>query len=84
MSKFTPGPWNVDVVEKHLFGIEQASGMWVAEAYVKADARLIAAAPDLLAALKITAAMLEELGFEQLGVETARAAIARATGGNDE
>jgi hypothetical protein len=50
---------------------------------VEANARLIAAAPDLLEALEGTAALLEALGYaadDSLTVGAARAAIAKAKG----
>ena len=53
MSKHTPGPW-----EKHMNLIKEPGGAVVAtvartqDGYVQANARLIAAAPDLLAVLK--------------------------------
>ncbi len=56
--KHTPGPWKVDEDDD----VVSATGLWVAFAYgdseeeAKHNARLIAAAPDLLAALRSMAA----------------------------
>lgn len=49
----------------------------------EANARLIAAAPDLLAALKHCSGWVEAYGRSELRREV-RAAIAKATGGSDD
>ncbi len=94
MSKHTPGPWVVvgsrtKYVEARLVGSLMqevaACGPTLAdEGYgqqQEANARLIAAAPDLLEALK---ALLERyalaIGNEGIECYQARAAIAKATG----
>lgn len=85
MSKHTPGPWFYDVHPDKSQAI-----FWDSRGYtvfhlshtfpndVRANARLIAAAPDLLAALKDAVEIAESQGHI---VKTARAAIAKATGG---
>ena len=75
MSKHTPGPWSYQIsrYEPEAFDIiEPGIG---ALAIVKSEdyARLIAAAPDLLEALK-------ELTLERGMTDKARAAIAKAEG----
>lgn len=85
MSKHTPGPW----VYKKTSGFDYGStAYWVPGICTnidkEADARLIAAAPDLLEALKRM-----EFAFSPLAkdctlaglIDEARAAIAKATGG---
>lgn len=80
MNKHTPGPWNVAC----------ESGEWFATLQDYSpipctieNARLIAAAPDLLEALKRLAGMAEtfsgELHKDHPDVVDARAAIAKAT-----
>ncbi len=86
MSKHTPGPWSVwsDPEQKDQCQYIDAKGMAVAHVFGinrEANARLIAAAPDLLEAL---IEMVDDFGptpsdrFRSLG--PARAAIAKATG----
>lgn len=95
MSKYTPGPWHVaerDDDGDVLYTVE-ADNLPVAYIYRKAEreanARLIAAAPEMLEALKeLTAWDLENLpGEVSLGfsgiekdIALAKAAIAKATG----
>ena len=91
----TPGPWDVEPKGSRHF-VDGADGLTVAyldragvreRAEIEANALLIAAAPDLLNLLT-AAGRLEELTGENLAVYArtyaalARAAIARATGGN--
>ena len=91
MSKHTPGPWVVydDSNDGKTNRIEIAArGKTVARIYhsVPAEdlpnARLIAAAPDLLEALKDTLQLLEVYceDFEEATRKQARAAIAKAEG----
>ena len=95
MSKHhTPGPWMVvdDHPDKACYYIQDKNHLdEIATIYryernpcdTLADARLIAAAPDLLKALEGIAALLEQLGFvsdASLTVGAARAAIAKAKG----
>lgn len=86
MSKFTPGPWSTyvakwpdKIVIRSLFadGAERAQ---VAVTSAK-NARLIAAAPDLLEALRDALCALECCGKDYPAASKARAAIAKATGG---
>jgi hypothetical protein len=84
----TPGPWNTDDTKSfYVFAAEQSGvthGPFVANASTAANARLIAAAPDLLAALRqclvIVDAHRRAAGGEgDIAAMNARAAIARAT-----
>ena len=90
-AKFTPGPWNVLNPDQ----VRGLKGEFVADCLCharrkdtdSANAALIAAAPDLLAALEHTFAALEDarprLGEQHHyadAIHTARAAIARAKG----
>lgn len=53
------GPWSIREISPRLFGINDAKGVAVADLHaiqgvrVKANAQLIAAAPDMLAALRL-------------------------------
>ena len=90
MSKHTPGPWHLAEVEngsiKHMVpvGPDGYSLCTVVHdgdtpfgaIYMDADARLIAAAPELLEALQ----MLLEFPNTGPATSAARAAIAKATG----
>ena len=87
MSGHTPGPW-VWVEPLHVLNsahgkiLDHAAyeGMWFARysrAEDEANARLIAAAPDLLNALTVLADAAEARGMP---CDAARAAIAKATG----
>lgn len=91
----TPGPWDVEPKGSRHF-VDGADGLTVAyldragvreRAEIEANARLIAAAPELLNLLT-AADRLEVLTGENLAVYArtfaalARAAIAKATGGN--
>jgi len=80
MSKHTPGPWRVIGLGSAIYQVEEhtetASFSSFSE-HSEANARLIAAAPDLLLAL---AQMMD--GYKLPSVrKQARAAIAKATGG---
>jgi hypothetical protein len=91
-TKHTPGPWRVDIADtvKGPNG-ERVADAWIHEAIEvsEANARLIAAAPDLLAACESLSDWLEyTMGAQssvtnrnelRAQVESARAAIARAT-----
>ena len=93
----TPGPWTVDPKTLAIYAPDRhghAAAVRVAEcgrtllpaAEIAANAALIAAAPDLLAALQalVGEADLGEIDNEdnaRLLLDWARAAIARATGG---
>lgn len=94
---YTPAPWNavtVGLVEGRPLTQVMASGRWIADAVyttddvseAEANARLIAAAPDLLAALESAIDQIEGVGVEDwagaegLDFSDARAAIAKARG----
>jgi len=90
MSKHTPEPWiyigNGDIVarsENYCGGEKDIASVFLTvNDEDEANARLIAAAPDLLEALQ--AIMAGVAGCErQPHWEAARAAIAKATGGNN-
>ena len=88
MSDFTPGPWRIGTPPpngEQTIGTTQ--GLMVAVATTgasvptKANARLIAAAPDLLEALiELADCGAEAWGEDRPCVKWARAAIAKATG----
>jgi hypothetical protein len=76
MSKHTPGPWEVHPLAP--LAVHQPEyECWIPQS--KADARLIAAAPELLEALLLCVDALED-GHWQETKQAARAAIAKATG----
>lgn len=94
MSAHTPGPWvTVEVGEfasalavsdengVSLLTVVDEEGVKFGAVYNEADADLIAAAPELLEALKLCLAQLEPsmTAREFEAVEAARAAIAKAT-----
>jgi hypothetical protein len=87
MSKHTPGPWKADDKGKAVFiplrahhceqlGIQVGFVSWEDDKESLANARLIAAAPEMLAALQDLCDTLGECGM----TEKARAAIAKAEG----
>lgn len=85
--KHTPGPWEpVDMGRDGLICVMPKSKLAVADCCDMNDARLIAAAPDLLAALQYLADMVSSsLAGDDYApfskcVNQARAAIAKATG----
>ena len=87
MSGHTPGPWRVEEYGRYVV-VRGCDGRIVHEIRIKApdapaNARLIAASPELLAALiRIVDAMDARDGDEIVpGVDAARQAIAKATGG---
>lgn len=91
MSKHTPGPWIVKervagfdiLAPESVYAVAEDPGGDYGVIDDLQDARLIAAAPDLLEALEGTAALLEQLGFvsgDSLTVDAARVAIAKAKG----
>ena len=69
MSTHTPGPWKVEtrtrsgefVRTTHITGPDGAHLANVGPCNIEANARLIASAPDLLAALKRALSLVEEL-----------------------
>jgi hypothetical protein len=77
MTKHTPAPWmavNDRVNNASHFGVAQVLSMPMDKAM--ADARLIAAAPDMLAALYLA----EQNATDRTALAAIRAAIAKATG----
>jgi hypothetical protein len=82
MSKRTPGPW--DIIDQYIIAADESViCQW--GSYSDANARLIAAAPDLLAALKALSAGLHDgidmkANIKAAEVRAARAAIAKAEG----
>lgn len=93
MSKHTPGPWYVDTQAKRAdyiraVGDELPGTCAVAQMCSRggwsesnANARLIAAAPDLLEALELCLHAVKLAGWEgDYSAQKARAAIAKATG----
>jgi hypothetical protein len=96
MSKHTPGPWTgykciepsrawtINASPKNVVcGISGGAMIDKSDEELEANARLIAAAPDLLDALRCCLAMIEGEGLDELHgdlAEVVRAAIARAEG----
>ena len=95
-SKHTPGPWvyrkqmtGITGVRRDLYGIgyERDNAVWfVAEHANEEDARLIAAAPDLLAAAKDALYSLQygdgqKAYNKKATIQTLMSAILKATGG---
>lgn len=81
-TQHTTGPWEVCDYELGLKAISTPNiTHYLATEIDAADARLIAAAPDLLAALeRIAAGDPMHTSFNALAISEARAAIAKATG----
>ena len=90
----TPGPWAYIVPDGYVVRHPQiysdfgpvANATWLGENkldQLKANARLIAAAPELLEALEEIVSAADGDGWSQLDADLrkARAAIAKATGG---
>ncbi len=86
MSAHTPGPWIVSdprksqASGKDMYGIDgpEVVDDWEDWGFTEADARLIAAAPELLAALENIVEMNPALSMGM--IEPAQDAIAKATG----
>lgn len=85
MSKHTPGPWKAIDVNNAWNIVEYSRGYNIADVFKhngapcnKYNARLIAAAPDLLAALEFYATG-DMLGYAHDAGKRARAVIAKAT-----
>ena len=88
----TPGPWSVETKGSRHFidGADELTVAYVDRAGVRerqtyeANAHLIAAAPDLLAALKEVCGLWEDSdqtnGLAQIMARTARSALAKAEG----
>ena len=81
MSDFTPGPWRIGAIESGMVAIDGANGEEVTGFVSPEDGRLIAAAPDLLEALKDMTDLVQLMcPFDGPQQRKARTAIARATG----
>jgi len=80
MSAHTPGPWSVDYQREQVYGSNGSTVVYELN-FSKADAQLIAAAPDLLEALKDLKRQYAEHPDAFWDWSKARAAIAKATGG---
>ena len=81
MSDFTPGPWRIGAIESGMVAIDGANGEEVTGFVFPEDGRLIAAAPDLLEALKDMTGLVQLMcPFDGPQQRKARTAIARATG----
>ena len=86
-SKHTPGPWRVDPESEEAYDIMAGERRIVAQVLTQRDdatvatvnARLIAAAPELLEALEAAEKELQELDDSD-ALFMARAAIAKAKG----
>jgi hypothetical protein len=93
MSKhtFTPGPWSTDLKidcgspHSEILGAdgEIVAALWPPSLRDQANARLIAAAPELLEALEQIARMDYGNPYASRCADVARAAIARATGSEE-
>ena len=85
--KYTPGPWEASrdgpnrrwLVNADDFGVATCDGPWRNQ---EADARLIAAAPELLNSLRTCLLIVEHMSADAAPdtIKEARAAIAKATG----
>ena len=92
MSKHTPGPWKavfsgvaaqidcMEIAEVSHMRVIPASGGWPTPGEPEVDARLIAAAPELLEALINANARMCDLPPTDPIIAQVRAAIAKATG----
>ncbi len=90
-SKHTPGLWEIEKVSGGwgvrapnwgYVAIHNTSGLPHWDEGQKANRRLIAAAPDLLAALQVAELALRERGLRACGeYKQIEAALAKATGG---
>jgi hypothetical protein len=82
ISSHTPGPWHVSLARgRSALAVDDSKGLEVAlltrpHGTTSADARLIAAAPELLAALREIAAL--DGAYCGVAVELARAALTKA------
>ena len=86
-TKHTPGPWRAvgrDILSLHAY--PRASGPLVCtvddndDRFTEADARLIAAAPDLLAACEVLLDAVARGDHKDKALRTARAAVKKARG----
>jgi hypothetical protein len=81
-TQHTPGPWRIGAYESGQMAVDGANGEQVTGFIAPSDAILIAAAPELLEALRniVSASLRHGLEESDFVVEQARAAIAKATG----
>jgi hypothetical protein len=85
MSAHTPGPWEFSTFvdnrpsgsEHHTYKITPQRGVY--GSMFEADARLSAAAPDMLEALQGLVSFFDKTGFTTEFLKPARAAISKAT-----
>jgi hypothetical protein len=95
MTKFTLGTWRIEnetdiIAQRHgvmeliatAYDLDDGTLEMKKDDEVRGNARLIAAAPDLLAALEDLLDAVERHAVQTGDCNMARAAIARATGGN--
>jgi UDP-3-O-acyl-N-acetylglucosamine deacetylase len=86
MSSFTPGPWRVEKIHDLWTEIRSGHGIsntMIADCVSEANARLIAAAPDLLAALQAcdeAMIYMSEYDIPIMLPAQVKAAIRKATG----
>ena len=82
-TQHTPGPWRYEYEIGYCGEIIAANGATVCrfgDEPIANDARLISAAPELLASLEEVMAYCVEHGHDWMCMAQARAAIAKATG----
>lgn len=79
-AKHTPGPWETKQPEAWAgrYRVETPSGVRIADVLLEDDARLIAAAPELLSNLQFAVDLLAPIAGHTVQVERMRAAIAKA------
>ena len=79
---YTRGPWRIGDAGRTVFGAPNGnpSPETVARGLSRANARLIAVAPELLEAARHAVALLERLDYDAPGRAELAAAIARAEG----
>ncbi len=89
MNRHTPGPWivedrppNMKIIFAGITPGQRLSPCLLMDGDQEANAYLIAAAPDLLAALQLVAAQLPTI--DKIACEAVRAAIAKATNSQPE
>ncbi len=87
MAKHTPGPWRAEEREVVTYlghpiaeVLDTAEGLEGSDAEADANARLIAAAPDLVAALEMILAGVDSGQLMQQSIDQARAAVVKAKG----
>lgn len=88
-AEYSPGPWTLHEYEDdgvHLADVFDTYQECKTACLNIADARLIAAAPDLLEALEQAVTSMQDSGYpnSHLAVRAAREAIAKATGADHE